>query len=146
MCGIFGATLSAFAVDRVIELLRHRGPDDSGAVRLSDGVLVHTRLYINAVFHVIAIGKPLIIFNPDGRVNWGHDRLFSRPDLPPPIILAQSWATLLEILQTFASGRLPLAPYQAAPSMVSHLFHSLDGARAEQISTALIGGMVRGFS
>lgn len=49
MCGIFGVIgviPPDQAVGRVIELLRHRGPDDSGAVRVSDGLLAHTRLSI----------------------------------------------------------------------------------------------------
>jgi asparagine synthase (glutamine-hydrolysing) len=49
VCGIFGvvgASLPDATVKRVIELLRHRGPDDSGAVKVSAGVLAHTRLAI----------------------------------------------------------------------------------------------------
>lgn len=49
MCGIFGvigATPLDPVVGRVIDLLRHRGPDDAGFVQVSSGVLAHTRLSI----------------------------------------------------------------------------------------------------
>jgi asparagine synthase (glutamine-hydrolysing) len=49
MCGIFGsvgAPLSPEAVSRALACLRHRGPEASGAVRLDEAVLAHTRLRI----------------------------------------------------------------------------------------------------
>lgn len=94
----------------------------------------------NAAYCAIAAGKPTIIYNPDPKINLGHDRLFARDDLPRHVRLVTDRDALVRLLRRVIGGeeRDLLAPEPLKPSLVRYLFHSLDGRTADRIAEVLL--------
>lgn len=114
--------------------------DSSGlAEALASATLIVTAMG-NAAYCAIAAGKPVIVYNPDEKINLGHDRLFARDDLPRHVRLITDRDALVRLLRRVIGGEEQdlLAPGPLKPSLVRYLFHSLDGRTADRIAEALL--------
>jgi hypothetical protein len=81
-----------------------------------------------------------VIYHPNQKLDFSHDRLFARDDLPRHLRLAADRDTLISLLRRAEVGEDPglLDPEPLRPSLIRYLFHSLDGGTADRIAKALL--------
>lgn len=108
MCGIFGSvgriTNTPESNDRVLKLLKLRGPDDCGVVNFENASLGHTRLAIQDAEHgfqpmTSASGKCILVFN--GEIYNHIDLRALLPDFKWKTL--SDTETVLELLETFGT-------------------------------------------